>query len=66
MVPLLDSCGAGSKLRLFDHLVGEREQLVRNCQAERLGGFEVDDEHVLVRTLNCRSAGFVPLRMRST
>jgi len=33
-----------SKLRLFDHLVGEREQPVRNCQAQRLGGFEVEHQ----------------------
>src|SRR5262245_64512566 len=30
-------CGAS-----LDHLVGEREQLVGNGQAERLGGLEVD------------------------
>src|SRR5262249_960923 len=28
----------------FDHLVGEREQPVRNLEAERLGGPEVDDK----------------------
>src|SRR6516165_3059440 len=28
----------------FDHLVGEREQLCRNLQAERLGGREVDHQ----------------------
>jgi hypothetical protein len=28
---------------LFDHLVGEREQLVRHVQAERLGSLEIDD-----------------------
>ena len=27
---------------LFDHLVGEREQLGRHNEAERLSGFEVD------------------------
>jgi hypothetical protein len=25
----------------FDHLIGEREQLVRHCQAERLDGLAV-------------------------
>jgi hypothetical protein len=29
-------------LRLFDHLVGEREQLVGDLKTERLGGFEID------------------------
>jgi hypothetical protein len=28
---------------LFNHLVGEREQLVRNLEAERLRGLEIDD-----------------------
>jgi hypothetical protein len=28
---------------LFDHLVGEREQSVRNLQAECLRGLEIDD-----------------------
>jgi hypothetical protein len=37
------------KLRLFDHLVGEREQPVRNLEAERLGGPEVDDKVKLGR-----------------
>ena len=27
---------------LLDHLVGKREERLRNCEAERLGGFEVD------------------------
>jgi hypothetical protein len=29
---------------LFDHLVGKREQLIRNLKAERLGGLEVDHQ----------------------
>src|SRR5262249_2737515 len=37
--------------RLFDHLVGEREQLVWNLEAERLRGLEVDRELVLGRCL---------------
>src|SRR6266478_5174072 len=28
----------------FDHLVGKREHLVWNCQAQRLGGLEVDHQ----------------------
>ena len=29
---------------LFDHLVGERKQPVRNFEAERLGGLEIEHE----------------------
>ena len=36
--------GPLSLVSLFDHLVGEREQLVGNGQAERLGGLEVDHQ----------------------
>jgi hypothetical protein len=34
---------------LFDHLVGEREHLVWNLEAERLRGLEIDDELELGR-----------------
>src|SRR6202048_3533561 len=37
---------------LFDHLVGEREQLVRHSETERLGSFEIDREFVLCRRLH--------------
>ena len=33
--------------RLLDHLVGGREQRRRHGEAERLGGFEVDDKFEL-------------------
>ena len=45
----------GHRARLFDHLVGEREQHRRNRQAERLGGLQIDDEIEQFR----RAAGYV-------
>src|SRR6516225_7039234 len=40
-VPKADSCTA-AKVPLFDHLVGEREHFVRDCEAECPGGFEIE------------------------
>ena len=47
--PKADMCAAARDVRfgpiadiralLFDHLVGAGEQIVRNCKAERVGGF---------------------------
>src|SRR5215475_15867401 len=42
----------GHRARLFDHLVGEREQHRRNRQAERLGGLQIDDEIEFNRLLD--------------
>jgi hypothetical protein len=36
----------------FDHLVGNREQLVWNLEAKRLGGLEIDGQLELRRLLN--------------
>ena len=41
-----------SKRSLFDHLVGESEQLIRHSEAERLGGLKVDDQLELGRGLH--------------
>jgi hypothetical protein len=44
--------------RLFDHLVGTREQRGRNLNANRLGGLEVDDQLDFVGAWTGRSADF--------
>ena len=45
---------------LLDHLVGQREQPVRNFEAERLGGLEVEHELELVDCMTGRSAASRP------
>jgi hypothetical protein len=54
-----DACPESAKSRLmprgsaslFDHLVGGCEQRWRHCEAERPGGFEVDDKRKFRRLL---------------
>src|SRR5271157_4840714 len=41
----------------FDHFVGARDQLWRHLQAERLGGFQIEDKAELARLLNREAAG---------
>jgi len=48
--------------RLFDHLVGQREQLVRNLEAKWLGGLEVDGQFELRRLLNGKIGRLGPLQ----
>jgi hypothetical protein len=50
---------------LFDHLVGTRDQRL-HVESKRLGSLEIDHQLVLGRRLTGRSAGFSPLRIRST
>ena len=62
-------CKAGSADRggfgaLLDHLVGKRKQPVRNFQAERLSGPEIDQELELCRQHNRQVTGLSPLMMR--
>jgi hypothetical protein len=45
---------------LFDHLVGAGEEQFRNCQFERLGSREIDNEVELGRLLHRDIAGFRP------
>src|SRR6516165_3591340 len=54
-VPKADSCSA-AKSPLFEHLVGEREQLCRHVETECLGGLEIDDE-LEFRGLHDRQVG---------
>jgi hypothetical protein len=42
---------------LFDHLVGEREQLVRDADAKRLGGLHIDHEFKPDRLLDRQIGG---------
>jgi hypothetical protein len=44
--------------KLFDHLVGDREYVLRNGKTERFGGREIDDEIEFRRLLN-RKVGWL-------
>ena len=52
--------------RSLDHLVGESEHFVGNSDAERLGGFEIDDEIEFGRLLDRQLAGLRPAQNLST
>ena len=43
---------------LFDHLVGERQQFVRDVEAERFRGLEVDNHSEVGRLLDRQVSGF--------
>src|SRR5262249_34988240 len=45
---------------LFDHLVGSGEQRRRHLEAERLRGYQIDDEVELCRLLDGEFAGLRP------
>ena len=46
-------------IRLFDHLISERQQFIRHIEAERLRGLEVDDQLELGQRLQSLLAGLV-------
>src|SRR5262249_18540777 len=46
----------------FDHLVGDQQQVTRNFEIERFGGFEIDDKFVLGRLLDRKIGGFRALQ----
>jgi len=50
---------------LFDYLIGERKQLVRNLEPKRLGGFRLITNWYFVGNCTGRSPGFSPRRIRS-
>ena len=50
---------------LFDHVVGALPQEQRHVEAECLGGFQIDHQLELVRSLDGELARFCALRMRS-
>ena len=60
VVPISDSRTAAPAVS-FDHLVGSSDQRGRHCEAERLGGLEVDHQFDLVGACTGKSAGFSPL-----
>jgi hypothetical protein len=37
---------------LFDHLVGPHQEQFRNCETERLGGLQIDDQRIFGRLLD--------------
>src|SRR4029453_140879 len=48
-------------LRLLDHLVGRGKQRLRNGQAERLCGLEIDNQLILGRRLHRQVGWLLPL-----
>ena len=59
--PATDSCAAARWALLFDHLVGAAEQRLRNCEAEHLGGLQINDHLDFRGLLNWQVGGLLTL-----
>src|SRR5262245_31186621 len=59
-------CSGSENLPSLDHLVGEREQSVRNLEAERLRRLDVDGQFKFRGLLNGKIGRLAPFKMRST
>src|SRR5262245_60383077 len=57
--PKADSCTAAKEL-LFDHLVRAGEQRWRHGEAKGFGGFQIDDQLVLGRSLHRQVRRLLP------
>ena|SRR5947207_4305616 len=57
-----DAANEVAIVRLFDHFVGGGEQLVRDGQAERLGGLQINDQLELGRQLDRQICWFSTLQ----
>jgi hypothetical protein len=58
----ITSVSKAPKLKLpasLDHLIGAGEHGGRNVEAERVGGFEINDQFVLGRQLHPQVRGFL-------
>src|SRR5262245_42171914 len=58
----LRSCTLQSLLRSPDDLVGSNQERLRDCQAQRLGGLEVDHQLELRRLFDREVGGFGPFQ----
>ena len=58
--------GIAAKRRLFNQLIGERDQRWWNIEAKCFRGLEIKHKSNLVGCKMGRSLGFSPLRMRPT
>src|SRR5271166_5712651 len=64
--PKADKVQRSTVRALFDHLISAGNQRLRHVEAQRLCGLEVDESSIFVSCWTGRSAGFSPLRIRST